>query len=69
MCAEPSKADNALLWELKEAVKVTVPVLAEAMESLRANMIIFRYAGFGKHKLSESLTVLKSTLERYTLLG
>ena len=26
-----------------QAVKVTVPALAEAMESLRANMIIFRY--------------------------
>lgn len=73
------KADNALLRELKaavkklmQAVKVTVPVLAEAMESLRANMIIFRYqiryAGFGKHKLSERLNVLKPTLERYTLL-
>lgn len=73
------KADNALLRELKttvkklmQAVKVSVPALAEAMESLRANMVIFRYqiryAGFGKHKLSESLNVLKSDLERYTLL-
>lgn len=26
-----------------QAVKVSVPALAEAMESLRANMIIFRY--------------------------
>ena len=73
------KADNALLRELKttvkklmQAVKVSVPALAEAMESLRANMVIFRYqiryAGFGKHKLSESLNVLKPDLERYTLL-
>ena len=73
------KADNALLRELKatvkklmQAVKASVPALAEAMESLRANMIIFRYqiryAGFGKHKLSESLNVLKPDLERYTLL-
>lgn len=73
------KADNALLRELKaavkklmQAVKVTVPALAKAMESLRANMIIFcyqiRYAGLGKHKLSERLTVLKPTLEHYTLL-
>lgn len=55
-----------------QAVKVSVPALAEAMESLRANMIIFRYqiryAGFGKHKLSESLNVLKPDLERYALL-
>lgn len=73
------KADNALLRELKttvkklmQAVKVSVPALAEAMESLRANMIIFRYqiryAGFGKHKLTESLNVLKPDLERYSLL-
>lgn len=70
------KADNALLRELKttvkklmQAVKASVPALAEAMESLRANMVIFRYqiryAGFGKHKLSESLNVLKPDLERY----
>ena len=73
------KVDNALLQELKaavkklmQAVKVAVPALAEAMEFLRANMIIFRYqiryAGLGKHKLSERLNVLKPTLERYTLL-
>ena len=73
------KADNALLRELKatvkklmQAVKASVPALAEAMESLLANMVIFRYqiryAGFGKHKLSESLNVLKPDLERYALL-
>ena len=73
------KADNALLRELKttvkklmQAVKVSIPALAEAMESLRVNMVIFRYqiryAGFGKHKLSESLNVLKPDLERYALL-
>ena len=72
------KSDNALLRELKaavkkliQAVKVSVPALAEAMESLRANMVIFRYqiryADFGKHKLSESLNVLKPDLERYAL--
>ena len=44
------KADNALLRELKaavrklaQAVKGTIPALAEAMESLREKMIIFRY--------------------------
>ena len=69
------KADNALLRELKatvkklmQAVKASVPALAEAVESLRANMVVFRYqiryAGFGKHKLSESL----NDLERYALL-
>ena len=73
------KADNALLCELKatvkkliQVVKASVPALAEAMESLRANMVIFcyqiHYAGFGKHKLSESLNVLKPDLERYSVL-
>ena len=44
------KADNALLRELKaavrklaQAVKNTIPALAEALERLRSNMIIFRY--------------------------
>lgn len=63
---------KATVKKLMQAVKASVPALAEAMESLRANMIIFRYqiryAGFGKHKLSESLNVLKPDLERYTLL-
>ena len=44
------KADNKLLRELQsafgkiaKAVKNTVPALAEAMETLRRNMLIFRY--------------------------
>ena len=44
------KADNKLLRELRsiyekiaKAVKNTVPTLAEAMETLRRNMLIFRY--------------------------
>ena len=44
------KADNALLRELKaavkklgQAVKNTIPVIAEAMEKLLANMIVFHY--------------------------
>ena len=44
------KADNKLLWELRsafekiaKAVKNTVPAIAEAMETLRRNMLIFRY--------------------------
>lgn len=52
----------------------SVPALAEAMESLRENMIIFRhqlryqlrYAGFGKHKLTENPNSLKPELERCT---
>ena len=60
------KADNALLRELKaavrklaQAVKNTIPALAEAMERLRGNMIIFRYQlrhiGMGKHRMNEHI--------------
>lgn len=55
------KTDNALLRELKtavkkliQAVKNMVPAIAEVMEKLRSNMIIFsyqiRYIGIGKNK-------------------
>lgn len=73
------KADNVLLRELKtavkklmQAVKVSVPALAEAMETLRGNMILFRYqiryASFGKNRLSENLKALKPELECYAVL-
>ena len=71
------KRDNALLRELKDqvkkllqAVKNTVPALAEAMESVREKMIIFKYQlGYilaGKRRLAKSLEVMKPELERYT---
>ena len=44
------KADNKLLWELRsiyekiaKALRNTVPAFAEAMETVRRNMLIFRY--------------------------
>ena len=44
------KADNAFLWELKslvkkliDAAKNAVPAIAEAMETVRQKMILFRY--------------------------
>ena len=60
------KADNALLREQKaavrklaQAVKNTIPALAEAMERLRGNMIIFRYQlrhiGMGKYRMNEHI--------------
>lgn len=71
------KADNALLHELKAAVrklaqtvKNTIPALAEAMERLRGNMIIFRYQlrhiGMGKHRMNEHIQAAIPKLERYT---
>ena len=57
------KADNALLRELKttvkklmQAVKNTVPAIAEAMEKLRSSMLIFsyqlRHIGVGKYNMA-----------------
>ena len=73
------KADNALLHELKaavrklaQAVKNTIPALAEAMERLRGNMIIFRYQlrhiGMGKHRMNEHIQAAIPKLERYMSL-
>ncbi|WP_418534290.1 MobQ family relaxase [Gallintestinimicrobium sp.] len=70
------KADNALLRELKaqmkklvQAVKTTLPALADAMETLRANMIVFRYQlhhiSRGKYKLGQYLDSAKPTLTEY----
>ena len=70
------KVDNALLYELKaavrklaQAVKNTIPALAEAMERLRGNMIIFRYQlrhiGMGKHRMNEHIQAAIPKLERY----
>lgn len=70
------KADNTLLRELKvtvkklmEAVKNSIPVLAETMESLRESMIIFRYQlrhiNIGKNRISEHIQAVKPELEHY----
>ena len=74
------KRDNALLREIKtqvkkllDAVKNTIPSLAEAMESVREKMIIFKYQlGYiltGKRRLTKSLDVMKPELERYTRIA
>jgi DNA repair exonuclease SbcCD ATPase subunit len=73
------KADNALLRELKaqvkklaQAVQNTVPALAEAMESLRAKMIVFRYQfrriDVSKQQRTNHLKSLKTFLGSYTEL-
>ena len=73
------KADNALLRELKatvkklmQAVKNTLPAMAEKLETLRQNMIIYRYQllhiATGKSKMNKRLSVLRPELERYLKL-
>ena len=73
------KEDNALLRELKavvrklgQAVKNTLPVIAEAMENLRANMIVFRYQlrhiGQGRQLMNEYIHAVQPKLVRYTEL-
>ena len=70
------KADNALLRELRaavkkmaQAVKDTLPAIAEAMEKLRENMIIFRYQlrhiEKGKCRMNGYIGAVKPELERY----
>ena len=71
------KADNVLLRELKaaarklaQAVKDTLPAIAEAMEKLRSRVLIFCYQlshiRSGKAHIQKSLAVWKPELERYT---
>lgn len=73
------KADNALLRELKATVKKlvkvlenTIPALAKAMETLRENMIIFRYQlrhiARGKYKMNGQINTLRPMLEQYNNL-
>lgn len=73
------KADNALLRELKaqlkklmDAAKNTIPVLAEKLETLRQNMIIFRYQllhiAKGKSRLISQVDTMQSDLTNYTQL-
>ena len=68
------KADNALLRELKatvkkliQATKNTLPGMAEKLETLRQNMIFFRYQllhiASGKSKMRKRLNVLRPELE------
>ena len=74
------KADNALLRELRGqvkklamAVKNTIPALAEAMENLRKNMLLFCYQlGYlrkGKERLNTSLNTLRPALTQYNQLA
>lgn len=74
------KADNALLRELKatvkklmQAVKNTVPAIAEAMEKIRNSMLIFsyqlRHIGVGKHNMGKRVNAIKLEFERYAGLA
>ena len=74
------KADNALLRELRgqvkklaQTVKNTIPALAEAMENLRKNLLLFGYQlGYlrkGKERLNASLNTLRPALTQYNQLA
>ena len=74
------KADNALLRELKAAmrkisqtIKNTLPALAEAMETLREKMIVIRYhlqagSAIGQ-KTKRRVRSTKATLSQYTAVA
>ena len=70
------KADNALLRELKaafakisQAVKNTVPTLAEAMESLREKVFVISYrilhTKIGKRNITDYVKELKANYDSY----
>lgn len=70
------RADNKLLRELRaqvkkltDAVKNTIPAIAEAMENLRWNMLIFSYQVLhtrsSKRRLSETLSAVTPDYERF----
>ena len=74
------KRDNALLRELKaqvkklmQAVKNSIPSLAEAMESVRGKMILFlyqlRYITGGKNRLTKNLDIMNDKLEEYVRIA
>ena len=71
------KADNKLLRELRsiyekiaKAVKNTVPALAEAMETVRRNMLIFRYqilhTKANRRSIKNTLANVMPVLRRYS---
>ena len=73
------KADNALLRDLKatvrklmKAVKNTIPTIAEAMETIRQNVIIFCYQlrsiRTGQRKLKTYISDVKSEMKQYSSL-
>ena len=63
---------KATVKKLMQAVKNTLPVMVEKLETLRQNMIIFRYQllhiATGKSKMNKRLSVLCPELERYLRL-
>ncbi len=73
------KVDNVLLRELKvaarklaQAVKNTLPAIAEAMEKLRADVMIFRYQlrhiGRGRQRMKAYIHAVQPKLVRYAEL-
>lgn len=60
---------KATVKKLMQAVKNTVPAIAEAMEKIRSSMLIFsyqlRHIGVGKYNMGKHLKAVKPELERY----
>ena len=63
---------KATVKKLMHAVKNTVPAIAEAMEKLRSNMIIFKYqllhTGNGKHSIKQSLNLFRDEMAEYVAI-
>ena len=60
---------KATVKKLMQAVKNTVPAIAEAMEKIRSSMLIFSYQlrciGIGKNSMGKRVKAVKPELERY----
>lgn len=67
------KADNTLLRELKAQVKNTIPAFADKMESLRENIIVFRYQVLhtlnDKRRIGNILGILQPKFTRYVSIS
>lgn len=59
--------------KLMQAVKNTLPAIADAMERLRSNMIIFKYQllhiSSGKHRIKQSLNLYREDMNEYIVLA
>lgn len=60
---------KSLVKKLMDAVKNTVPAIAEAMETVRQKMIVFKYQllhiGAGKRQITDTLHAVQPDIKRY----
>ena len=69
LCVGDSHERAEVVQQQMQAVKNTVPAIAEAMEKIRSSILIFsyqlRHIGVGKHNMGKRVKAVKPELERY----